>query len=177
MGFVWRLWRQHVAADQGRRLLGWSALMVLLAGSGTADGADVVALLGKNVDDPAVEALVGPVYQRCVINSVSQLACPLAGVDFALENPDGKKLVIRQVRLYVNIRGAYAPYSGTLPFGLARNDRRDNVLAKLGRPDQSLRDTDIYTSRSPRVVITYHPGDSNPQAGLIRELSLFYYNK
>jgi hypothetical protein len=106
--------------------------------------------------------------QQCHVNAAAQIACPRLGVDLSLDGDD----VLRQVKAYVNALGAYRSCEGPLPFGLAAADTSAVVQSRLGPPDERLTDTDLYTSRTPRVSVTYHP-TASPHAGRIRYLSVF----
>jgi hypothetical protein len=134
----------------------------------TARGTDAFALLGRPFVDPVVEAFTGPGMQQCYVNAAAQIACPRLGINLSLNGDD----VIRQVTAYLNALGAYRSYEGPLPFGLTAADTRTGVQSKLGRPDERLTDTDLYTSRTPRVSVTYHP-EASPRAGRMRYLSVF----
>jgi hypothetical protein len=132
-------------------------------------GGDAYALLGKHFEDLAVQAFMGPGMKHCFVDIAGHLACPLLGVWLVLDGKDR----IRHVTAYLNPTGFYRPYAGPLPFGLARGDRRAQVISKLGRPDTTLTDDDIYTSRSPRISVSYYP-KASPKAGLIKNLSIFF---
>ena len=128
---------------------------------------DAYALLGKHFKDKAVEEFMGPGMKYCYTDSTGAMACPLLGVTLHLGDYDR----ISHVTFHPNAIGHYKPYAGPLPFGLARGDTRAVVRSKLGHPDESLTDTDLYTSRSPRVSVTYYT-DASPQAGLISKLQV-----
>lgn len=132
---------------------------------------DAVALLGKNLRDPAVAEFAGARLEHCYINTAGQLACSPLGVDFAFENE-----IIKQVRLYPNAVGAYMPYKGSLPFGLARGDTRDVVKAKLGSPNKQTADSDIYTSSNQSLIVTYY-GQASSQSGLMRYLVISRFGR
>ena len=148
-----------------------TAVCLLLASCGVSGAEDAYALLGKHLKDPDVEAFTGAGLKHCFVDAAGQVACPLLGVNLALDG----NAIIKQVTFYPNAMGAYRPYAGPLPFGLARGDTRAMVVSKLGRPDKSLTDTDLYTLRSPRVSVTYY-SNTSPQAGLIHKLTVFRGN-
>lgn len=130
--------------------------------------ADAYSLLGKAFESPEVQNFTGPGMNQCYVDSAAQIACPRLGTELALDGNDR----VRQVATYPNAVGAFRPYSGPLPFGLDKSDTRTTVAAKLGSPDQRLPNTDLFTSRSPRLSITYFP-DGSPNAGLMNKVAVF----
>jgi hypothetical protein len=92
--------------------------------------------LGKKLDDPVVQALVGDVYKNCRIDSAGHYSCPTKGVTIVF-NAVADDTFVKQLFLYPNASGSTAPYKGPLPQGLTRNMTAEDVHAKLGAPTAS----------------------------------------
>jgi hypothetical protein len=128
---------------------------------------NVLSLLERPLRDPAVAAVIGADWERCSVTQ-GRFACPSLGIDLRFDSED----TIYGIDFYPNaLGGHYRSYPGQLPYGLVAGDRREDVHRKLGTPDVSIAESDLYSSRSPRIDVVYHSGAS-ANAGLIRYLKI-----
>lgn len=134
------------------------------------DTANPEAALGKNLEGPEVQALVGHVYQRCSVDAAANFACPALGIDLGVRMVNGD-LIVSTIRLYPNASGRMSAHKGSLPGGLTGDMQAEGVHSKLGMPSASGADWDAYKQRTPGLFIKYLP-PSHVQAGLISSVSL-----
>jgi hypothetical protein len=114
----------------------------------------VISLLGVSADDQRIRDLLkdagsvsGPKLKRGDTDAYVEI--PTAGLYFVFtdeaffrKTPGAKigtgPLLLTNVTVYCTPTDKYAPYAGTLPFGLECSDSRDAARAKLGMPQVAI---------------------------------------
>ncbi|MGN6300833.1 MAG: hypothetical protein ACTHN8_07040 [Angustibacter sp.] len=131
-------------------------------GGGTEVG-DLLALIGKPFDDPAVAALV----RRCGAGDDYHRSGNIACIDEGFELTLDSHLVVKAITLFNLEYSGYGQYGGTLPLGLTWDDDYHAVIRKLGPPLERLGGGGVevqlrYRSRGVYVLVDTTATHDNP---------------
>jgi len=112
---------------------------------------DLVSLIGKDFDDPAVARLARVCGPGSDFHRSGNIACENAGFELTL---GGARLVVKAITLFNFEYSGSNQYGGTLPLGLTWDDDYAAVLDKLGDPIDRLGGGGV------EVQLRYQSGDA-----------------
>src|SRR5262245_13042397 len=133
------------------------------------DSEDIIPLLGKRDDDPAVKRLLadsGVTKKLRLPNDDDEVRVQLhkRGLTLIVE-PEGRKTSILkfvEAQFYTDAEEGAKTFSGQLPQGLQFSDTQAQVRRKLGKPADSLKEAgwDSWKVDGLDLTVTYRKKDN-----------------